>query len=258
MSVAESAAQTLRIGGTGAVTAMLPHVFADFGRKEGIALEVIPSLGHSGGMRAAADGVLDIAMAGRALNSAETALGLTVVLGIETPYVLITSHAKPNSLSGTEIAAIYRAESASWSDGTPIRIILRPKSDSDTIVLGNVFPEMAAALLLARQRAAVPTAATDQDNAQLAEQVPGSIAGAGLTQIKMERRRLRFVPIDQVEPSLEALENGSYPYAKRMYFVLPAKRSPVAERFIAFLRTPEGAAALRATGNRLVENQAGQ
>jgi phosphate transport system substrate-binding protein len=258
VSAGESSAETLRIGGTGAVTAVLPHLFAEFGGKEGVTLEVIPSLGHSGGMRAAADGVLDIAMGGRSLNSQEKALGLTSVLAIETPYALVTSHVKPNSLSKADIAGIYTADSAKWSDGTPMRIILRPKSDSDTVVLGAVFPGMAGALESARQRAGIPTAATDQDNAQLAEQVPGSIAGATLTQVKMEQRRLRYVPIDQIEPSLEALENGTYPYGKRIYFVLPEKRSPAAERFVAYLQTPEGRAALRATGNRVVENQASQ
>jgi ABC-type molybdate transport system substrate-binding protein len=36
--------------------------------------------------------------------------------------------------------------------------------------------------------------------------------------------------------------------------VLPARRSAVAERFIAFLRSAEGNAALRASGNILIEN----
>ena len=131
---------------------------------------------------------------------------------------------------------------------------MRPKSDSDTTVLGNMFPGMAAAIEDARQRPDVPIAATDQDNADMAERIPGSLTGSTLSQVKMERRSLRFVAIDGVEPSLDNLESGAYPFAKPIYFVLPANKSPLAERFIAFLGSPVGRAALRATGNLPVAN----
>jgi phosphate transport system substrate-binding protein len=92
-------------------------------------------------------------------------------------------------------------------------------------------------------------AATDQDNADMAERIPGSLTAATLSQVKMERRNLRFVAIDGVEPSLDHLESGTYPFAKAIYFVLPAKKKPLAERFVAFLGSPAGRVALRATGN---------
>ena len=31
-----------------------------------------------------------------------------------------------------------------------------------------------------------------------------------------------------------------YPYGKSLYFIFPARKSPAVERFIAFLRSPEG------------------
>ena len=117
-----------------------------------------------------------------------------------------------------------------------------------------MFPGMAAAIEVARQRPDVPIAATDQDNANMAERIPGSLTSSTLSQVKMERRNLRFVAIDGVEPSLENLESGAYPFAKPIYFVLPAKKSPLAERFIAFLGSPAARGALRATGNLPIAN----
>ncbi len=61
----------------------------------------------------------------------------------------------------------------------------------------------------------------------------------------MEKRNLRFVALDGVTPSLESYANGSYPFGKSFYLVLGAKKSPGAERFLEFLRSPEGAVALR-------------
>jgi phosphate transport system substrate-binding protein len=247
-------AELLRMGGNGAVTAMLPEVFAAFTRGEENKLEVIPGLGHGGGMKAATDGLLDVAIASRPLNSQELAQGLTSVLAFRSPFGLVTSHPGADGFRSSEIADIFRSAKAHWADGSPIRIILRPRGITDSVVLAGLFPNMTAAIEQARRRPDVPTAANDQDNTQLAEQVAGSLAAAALTQVMLERRNLRFVRIDGVEPSLENLERGSYPYQRTMYFVLPAKRSAAAERFIAFLRSPEGKDALRASGNILVEN----
>jgi phosphate transport system substrate-binding protein len=247
-----ASADTLRIGGIGAATAFLPELFATFERSEATKLKLIPGLGSSGGLRALQDGVLDIAVSGRPLKPEELQQGLMPAVTLRTPFVLITSHPHPNGLKGTEIPGIFKSQKAAWTDGTPIRIILRPKSDSDTQVLGDMFPGMAAAIDEARRRPDIPIAATDQDNASLAERVPGSFAGSTFTQIKMERRNLRYVAINGVEPSLENLQTAAYPFVKVLSFVLPAQRAPVAERFIAFLTSPPGKAALHATGNLLV------
>lgn len=78
--VSPASAETLRMGGVGASAAMLPPLFAAFDRNREHRLEVVPALGSSGGLRAAADGVLDIAVAGRGLKADETTQGLTQAL----------------------------------------------------------------------------------------------------------------------------------------------------------------------------------
>jgi phosphate transport system substrate-binding protein len=233
-----ASAKTLRIGGVGAAMGMLPQLFAAFERTDATKLEVIASLGTSGGLRALSEGALDIAVAGRAL----------------TPDEFVTSHPAPNGFKSSEAAGIFRAAKPTWADGSPMRIILRPKTDSDTGLLGGMFPGMAGAIEQARTRPDLSTAATDQDNAELAERVPGSLTGSTLTQIKTERRNLRFVPIDGTMPSMVNVERGIYPYSKILTFVLPAQKNADAERFIAFLRSAAGQAALLATENALMAN----
>jgi phosphate transport system substrate-binding protein len=243
-----AASETLRVGGMGSVMAALPILFSAFDRREENKLEVVPSLGSNGALRATAEGVLDLAVSGRVLTQEERAQGLTQGAQARTPFVLVTSHARPNGFKSSDVAGIYKSRKASWTDGSLIRIILRPKSDTDTAALGIMFPGMAAAIEEARKRPDIPIAATDQDNADMAERIPGSLTASTISQIKMERRNLRFLSIDGVGPSLESLESGTYPFAKLIYFVLPAKKNPLAERFIAFLGSSAGQAALRATG----------
>lgn len=242
------AAETLRIGGTGATNEMVKNLGPLLLAEAGIKVELIPGLGTVGGNKAVADGLLDLAISGRPLNPAETALGLTAAAEFRTPFGLVTSHPNPNGFNSAKIAGLYRSEEPVWADGTPILIILRPTNESDTWVLGHLFPGMEAAIATARERADLSVAATDQDNAEMAEEAVGSLVGATFTQIIMEKRRLRFVAIDGIEPSLESYEQGTYPYGKSLYVVLAAQKSPAGEHFLAFLGSPKGAAALRAAG----------
>lgn len=238
----------LRVGGTGAVTEMLKQIGPAFEAETGIALQVVPSLGTTGGNAAAADGLLDISVAGRDLKDKEAARGLTVAASFRTPFGLATSRPGPDGLKSAEIAGLYRADKPTWSDGTPVLIILRPAEESDNIVLGALFPGMSEAIKHVRTRSDLSVAATDQDNADMAEKIKGSLVGSTLTQITAEKRSLRFVTIDNVVPSLENFQNGSYPYAKTLHLIVPAKISPEATAFLAFIAAPAGEMLLRKAG----------
>lgn len=85
-------AKTVRIGGVGAAMGMLPQLFAAFERTDATKLEVVASLGTSGGLRALSEGALDIAVAGRALTPDELARGLVPAVAVRTPYGFATSH----------------------------------------------------------------------------------------------------------------------------------------------------------------------
>jgi len=238
-------AHELRVGGTGSATELLRVLLAAFAKQAEVEGRVISSLGTTGALHALADGALDIAVAGRALKPEETARGLAVAYTARTPFVIATSHPEPNALSLADLAQAFRSHQSTWSDGRPIRVILRPKSESDTALMGAVFPGLEPAIEEARRRPNVPVAATDQDNAELAEQIPGSLIGSTLTQIMLEKRNLRAVPIDGHVPSMEAFERGAYPYVKSLYFVVNEAPNAVVAQFIAFLQAPVGRAILR-------------
>lgn len=244
-----AAAETLRLAGTGGAMAMVEQVAAGFAAATGVKLEVVPGLGSKGGIRAAADGAVDLAVSARPLDPAEAALGLTAIPMARTALVFVTSHRKPNSLKSTELTAIFKATNPKWADGSQMKLILRTRFDGDTILLEKNFAGMREAIEAARLRPEFPVAPTDQDSATLAERLPGSFVQAGLSQIVTEKRDLRFVPIDGVEPSLENLESGKYPYEKDFYIVFSAKMKATAERLLEFVRSAKGRSILRETGN---------
>jgi len=209
---------------------------------------VIPSLGSNGALRALADEALDLAVVGRKLQPQETATGLSTLLSLRAPFVLATSQPQADAMTVADIAKAFLSERATWKDGTPIRPILRPLSEADTALIAELFPSVAGAIEAARRRADVPVAATDQDNADVGEQTPGSLVTTTLTQIALEKRRLRLVPIDGVEPTVENFERGVYAYAKPLHVVAPPRPSSAAQRFVDFLRSPLGRKLLREAG----------
>ncbi|MBW8317983.1 MAG: substrate-binding domain-containing protein [Arenimonas sp.] len=245
-------AQTLRLGGTGGAMPMAEHLAEAYAAQGGPTFEIVPDLGSSGAIRAAGDGVIDLAISSRELKTEELARGLKSAPLARTPLVLITSHRSPGAIKSVDLPGLFASENPTWPDGSPVRLILRPKSETDTAIFIAQFPGMAEALDAARQRPEIPVAATDQDNASAAEDLPGSLVQSGLSQIVTEKRNVRLVAIDGVEPTLENLEKGVYPYEKRYYLVYADKTATAAQGLLAFLRSEQGRLSLRETGSLTV------
>jgi phosphate transport system substrate-binding protein len=160
---------------------------------------------------------------------------------VRTPFALATSRSSARDIKRAELADWFADPAAEWADGKPLRIVLRARDDSDIGVLIDNFPGMEAALQAARKRRDVPIAATDQDNADLAQQIEGSLTGMTLIQISAERLSLRALTIDGVAPSVTSIADGSYSLVKTLCLVLPREPTAAASRFVEFARAAPGA-----------------
>jgi phosphate transport system substrate-binding protein len=248
-AVSTASAETLRVGGTGmALASMRSLGTALTARNPDLAVEVLPSLGSGGGLQALTEGAIDVAATARDLKPVETAAGLRLAACAKTPFVLATSLTKPQGVTRAEIPALFSNPAATWSDGTPLRILLRTKDDADTVYMIDNIPGMAAALEIARRRPDVPVAATDQENAELAQKTAGSLATMTLMQAASEHLNLRLMKIDGVAPSADTLQNGSYKFLRTVCLALSSRRNPAADQFIAFVRSESGAKILRQSG----------
>ncbi len=249
-------ADAMKVGGTGAAQGMLLRLSEAFhAAHPGDRVEVAPGLGSSGAIAALVPGVLQLSVSGRALKAEEKAQGLQSAPFFDTPFVFVTSHPNPQRLTKADVVAIHNGALAKWPDGKEIKPILRPKSDSVTGFLIANFEGMQAAMDKLRQRVDVPVAATDQDNIEAAVRIPNSFAGATLAQILTERPSLRIVTLDGIEPSVAAMEQGSYPLKMRIDVVMKSDAAPVTRRFAQFLRSAEAAKLIRENGGVLLPAQ---
>jgi phosphate transport system substrate-binding protein len=247
---APAGAELLRIGGTGAALATMQTMgdaFLAHHRGQAIVVEVLPALGSGGGIRAAADGVISIAVSQRDLQADEAGRGLTVEAYGRTPFVFVTSGRSTLDVTSDDILGIYRGDKRNWSDGTPIRPLLRPKDDAGTRTLETAFPELVTVLDNLRRRGSLPVATTDQDNLDFAQRIDGSFTVSTLAQIIGERVALRVLALNGVAPTLVALEEGTYPLGETFYLIMRAN-DPGPRRFLDFVRSPAGQKVLRQHG----------
>jgi phosphate transport system substrate-binding protein len=207
------------IGGTGTGLAPLRRVL----EPTRLGASFVPSLGSSGGLKALAAGALDIALSTRALKDQERAAGLVEREVFRTPFVWAVNAAVPaTSLSLAQIANLYSGNTATWSDGQVVRLVLRPESDSDTEMVKAMTPELARAMANAAQRAGMKMAVTDDDAIGDIERIPGAIGTTTLAMVASQGRAVRVLELDGVSPAVATIANGRYAHRKVIYLMTRA------------------------------------
>lgn len=247
-------AETLNIGGTGAALGSIRLLGDAFEKANpGVTVNVPKSIGSGGGIKAAIAGAFDIGLSSRPLKPKESGAGVTATKYARTPFVLVTSRIEEEtSISTAELIFIYSGEQTTWQDGHPIRLVLRPETDSDWDVLAGISPDFEKSLVAAASRRGLPVGFSDQDAMGMIEKLPGGLGTATLTAVIAEQRLLRPLIIDGIAPTLDNLANGTYPLEKSLYVVTKASPNELAQRFIAFMRSEEGVRILTETGNLVV------
>ena len=251
---APAKAQTLNIGGTGAALGSI-RVIADAFEEAnpGVKINIPKSIGSGGGIKAVIAGAFDIGLSSRPVKPEERAAGVTAAMYARTPFVLVTSRTEEETtMTTSELFLIYSGVRETWPDGESIRLVLRPQSDSDWDVLAGLSPDFENSLIEAINRRGLPVAFTDQDAMAMIETLPGGLGTASLGAVISENRALRPLTIDGVAPTLDNIADGSYPMEKSLYLVTRPPRNELTERFIAFIRSEEGARILTDTGNLVV------
>ncbi len=237
------------IGGTGMALAAMQQVGDSLMAVDpSIRVEVLPSLGTPGGLKALSERAIDIAVIGRSLKTEEQARGAVETGCMTTALVFASSHPAPPGLAKADLPGIYASPSPVWPDGRPLKVLLRSRAGSENAYLIANVPGMEAALDAAYKHSGIPIATTDQENADLALRAANSFAIMSLLQIRAERLNLRTIKLDGVPPTAETVADKTYPLTMRICIVIPASPTPAAAKFLAHLRSASGEALMRAFG----------
>ncbi len=241
-------ADTLRIGGTGVALggmALLAEAFEK--THEGTTVTVLPSLGSSGGVRALTAGAIDLAVSSRPLKAAETESGAEATLYATTPVAIVTSKmSTADTITLKQLEQMYAGEVTQWPSGEPVRVVLRPKNETDTKTLVGLSDDMATAMEAAQARPGMLKATNDQENAETLENIAGSLGVVALGQIATEKRKLKTLTLDE-NPTAGADGGQSELYSKQLFVVQTKNPSDLAKLFVEFIFSKEAKSILSAT-----------
>ncbi|MBF0262770.1 MAG: substrate-binding domain-containing protein [Magnetococcales bacterium] len=246
-------AAPLRVSGTGAVISTVRQL-AEIHQKEHPELElrfITPPMGSSGSIKALTTDQLDLALTGRPLKKEEADKGLVQTWIGRSPFAFVVQRDSAlSAITLVQAADLYAGRQTTWPDGSKARIILRPLQDADTTLLQSLSPKMHEAVKSAHQRRQPGSAMADSDLdlVEMVEKVPGAMGSVAMTLIIAEKRPLKGLTLDGVEPTVAALEQNRYAPFKPLYFVTRQETMPQLAGLIAFLGTDTGRTRMHALG----------
>lgn len=237
-----AASEGLTIGGTGAALGTMRLLANEFtARNPDITVTIVPNLGSGGSIKAVLGGVIGLAVTSRALKESEKKLGAVETEYARTPFVFaVSTQSWVTAVTARELADIYAGKMATWADGSPVRVVLRPASETDTTIVENISADIRRAVVAANARPGVRVAINDQDAANDIEKIPGAIGPSSLALIVSENRALRALKLDGIEPTALNAAAGTYPYYKSLFLVTGTKRPATVALFIAFVQSTVG------------------
>jgi phosphate transport system substrate-binding protein len=234
-----AAAGEIRIGGTGNALGTIRLLAEAYMRQQSqTKVVVLPSVGTSGAIKAVPKGAIEIGLSSRTLTEEEAKSGISTTEYAQSPTVLaVHKDVKASSITTDQLI--------------DIRPVLRQPGDDNTRQLRSLSPEVDKAIAVAEQRPGALFAVIDQEAADKMESVPGGLGVTTVALIQSEKRSLRALVLDGVEPTPANAKSGRYPLIKHFHFVLPKEPAPEVQAFVSFVKSPQGRKILEQTGHTL-------
>ena len=164
---AVASADTLRFGGTGTALGAIRLLAEAYETQHpDMTVEVLPSLGSSGGIKAVIAEAIDLGLSARPLKATEQAAGAQARGLAHTLLVFATARDNPiNVITTKAIEGAFSGHILRWATGAPIRLVMRPAEEANTKILKGLSDGMALAVDQALERPGLINATNDQDNA---------------------------------------------------------------------------------------------
>jgi len=241
------AMEPIVVGGSGADLETFRILAGEFSKQNPTYnIKVIPSIGSSGAVRGVATGRVDLGLMSRPLKGKERERGLTVIHYADTALVYVVAKGHHVKQVDTDtLKEIYTGGSNTHG----LRPVLRPKLDSDTLVLEEKLPGIRDALAQAYSRKGVPIGTSDQASINILLKSEDVITTSTLSLVMSEKPAVQVLSLDGVSPNASTLSNGTYPLIKKLFMLHDGKLTGFKSRFIDFILSDKGADILARTGH---------
>lgn len=205
------------------------------------------SVGSSGGMRALGDGAVDVALVSRPLHADERGQNAYVPYARVPVYIGVHSSVPDVSLDAEVLLAVYDGTRVAWKDGSPVIVLQREPGDSSHAAIGRRLPEFTAVNERAYQARRWRVIYDDVGMNDAIASTEGSVGLLGAGDIP-ENLPIRALAYDNVLPTVENIELGTYPFHKDLAFVTRGEPDARAAAFFRFVYSPRGQQIIRDFG----------
>jgi len=215
-----------------------------------IAINVPASIGSSGGIQAAADGVIALGLISRELKDKEKRRGLSILNYARTPLIIgVHPSVAEDSITHAELLDIYRGKKRAWRNGRDIVVLTRESNDSSIEVLVKSVPGFKEVYEESQQARRWTTLLKDLVMNETLARTPYAIGVFDLGSLTIERHAIKPLKVNGVAPTLKNMQNDTYPLYKSLAFVYRKEKLPAgAKLFIDYVRSKEGEKILKANG----------
>lgn len=197
-------------------------------------INVPPSIGSGGGVKAVAEGQAQIARIGRPLQDSEAKYNLKSVLFARSPvtFVANSSEKKVKNVTSEQVLGLYGGKISNWKDlGGPdqkLFLIVRERGDSSTLVLQSGIPGFAD----------IPTLAgkIGYSTPEALELISKNKFTFGYLPMGMvDKKTMRVLKFDGLEPSAGNVESEKYKLTVPQLFAFKSELAGVGKEFMDYV-----------------------
>ncbi|HEV2845270.1 MAG TPA: phosphate ABC transporter substrate-binding protein, partial [Thermoanaerobaculia bacterium] len=220
-----------------------------------VTIEIGKGLGTKARLQALAAGKIDIAMASHGVAFEEIArqgmaleeiAKVAVVFGVNASVPL-------TDLTERQICDVYAGRITNWKELGGPDLVIAPRARPDTEVDTEVVRAKIGCLKELRLAEPVKVMPATGDMAQELAATAGAIGMTTMTVVEQSQKRIRPLSLNGIAPHVENVKNQSYGLTRDSFLVTKATPTPAVARFLAFIRSPEGAKVIAANGAVPVE-----
>lgn len=235
----------VRVVGSTSVQPFAEMLAEEFHRRNpGLRAEVL-GLGSTAGLQAARDGTADIGTCSRELSAKEEPDFLPPIVIARDGLALIVHHTNNiDNLTIQQVRDLFTGKTRNWKElggpDAPVRLITREE--------GSGTREAFVKLIMGKDHIAT-NALTYESNGAVRELVNNDPCAIGYMSLGMVKdANVKPLKINGVEPSAQAVRDGTYRLSRPFLFVMKHEPSAAAKAFIDFVMSPAGQTMLQEEG----------
>ena len=245
------AAETILVDGSTGLMPLVAALAKSYeARNPGTTVTFGKGLGTKARLTALAEGKIDIAMASHGLVIEDVSRqGMAVLEFAKIAVVFGANDSVPvANLTDRQICDIYAGAVGNWKEvGGPdlaVAVRTRPETEVDT----EVVRERIGCFRDLKLAESVRAMARAGDMAKELAATEGAIGMTTMTVVEQSNGKVRAVALNGVVPSAENVQGKRYRLTRDSFLVARQPPSPGVARFLAFVRSPAGAAVISANG----------